>query len=411
MRILHPPEVLYTEDVMQNPSSRTRMERMMERIVCERVGPVSPGEIRELSERMREEEAGKRSGEIGRAGDPAILFTNYRWSGDGEELPRSNWHFNTLSGLRWLDFRDRDSIRARRNVVCQSGYEFHSAYGCIHRCDYCFLGNLLMVALNLEELRDHLDAVIDDNPWQSLYKFDNQTDNLCFEPEYGASRLFVEYFAGKPHRYLMLYTKSDNIDHLLDLDHRGKTLVCWTLSCETAAEVYERGAPPTASRIEAARKCQESGYTVRFRFSPIIPVKNWRAENQRMIEDLFSKVDPDIICIETLTHMSAAQLRRSLDLEHLDPDVMDQMDETMSGDSCGPLPHPVREEIYRFFLEKIREVSPGTPVVTCLETPEMWNSLGDELRMSPENYICCCGPTSTPENPLFSRIRNGTPRG
>ena len=75
----------------------------------------------------------------------------------------------------------------------------------------------------------------------------------------------------------------------------------------------------------------------------------------------------------------------------------------MSGDSCGPFPHEVREGIYRFFIEKIREVSPGTPVVTCLETPEMWSALGAELGMDPENYICCCGPSSTPENPLFAR--------
>jgi spore photoproduct lyase len=260
-----------------------------------------------------------------------------------------------------------------------------------------------MVALNLEELRDHLDEVIEVNPWQSLYKFDNQTDNLCFEPEYGASRLFVDYFAGKPHRYLMLYTKSDNVDHLLDLDHRGKTVVCWTLSCGKAAEIYERGAPTTEDRIEAARKCQEAGYRVRFRFSPIVPIENWKDENARMIEELFSKVQPDIICIETLTHMSVAQLERSMIPENLDQDILSQMDEGMSGDSCGPFPHEVREGIYRFFIRKIREVSSETPVVTCLETPEMWEALGDELGMDPDNYICCCGPSSTPENPLFSR--------
>jgi len=409
LRTLHPPAVFYTEDVINNPLSHARMDRMMERIACEEIRMIGKHDVEELSDKMRREEAGKRSGEIGRKGDPTIVFINYKWADAqkaSQDLPRRDWHFKTLSGLRWVDFRDRESIRARRNIVCQSGYEFHSAYGCLHHCDYCFLGNTLMIALNLEELRDHLNALIDENPWQSLYKYDNQTDNLCFEPEYGASKLFVEYFAQKEGKYLMLYTKSDNVDHLLDLDHRGKTVVCWTLTCDKAARLYEEGAPSMDDRIGAARKCQEAGYTVRFRFSPIIPIKNWREENETMIKRLFSQVEPDIVCIQTLTHMKAEQLRRTFDLSHMDEDILTTMDEEARGDQAGPFPHEVREGIYRFFLDKIREVSPETPVVTCLETPEMWRALGDRMGMEPVNYVCCCGPTSTPENPLYQQLRN-----
>jgi hypothetical protein len=142
---------------------------------------------------------------------------------------------------------------------------------------------------------------------------------------------------------------------------------------------------------------------VRFRFSPIIPIKNWEDDNARIIDELFSKVQPDIICIETLTHMSVAQLQRSMTPEHLDQDIISQMDEEMSGDSCGPFPHEIRERIYRYFIRRIREVSPETPLVICLETPEMWGALGNELGMDPDNYVCCCGPSCTPENPLLSR--------
>lgn len=405
LRVLHPPAVYYTRDVVDDPLSKARMDRLMDRISCDRVQIIDENGILELSNAFRSEDRGKRSGEIGRRGDPTILFTNYRWPEESKypELAKHNSHYKTLSGLRWMDFRDAGDIRRRRNIVCQSGYELHSAYGCIHHCDYCFMGNTLMIGLNLEDLCSHLDALIDENPWQTLFKFDNQTDNLCFEPEYGASKVFVEYFALKDGRYLMLYTKSDNVDHLLDLDHRGKTVVCWTLTCDRAARIYEKGAPTMDRRINAARMCQEAGYTVRFRFSPIIPIEGWRAENGEMIERLLSEVSPDIICIETLTHMTPEQIRSSMDVSQMDQDILSTMDPELRGDRAGPFPSGVREEIYRFFIDKIREVSPETPVVTCLETPEIWRRLGVKMKMEPDKYICCCGPDSTPENPLFGK--------
>ena len=156
------------------------------------------------------------------------------------------------------------------------------------------------------------------------------------------------------------------------------------------------------SRIRAAQKCQDAGYPVRFRFSPIIPIEGWREENEKMIRQLLSGVRPDIICIQTLTHMSAEQIRRSMDTTHFDDEILSTMEEDAKGDMCGPFPHETREMIYRFFLDTIRSYAPEVPIVTCLETPEMWKALGDELKMTPENYVCCCGPNSVPENPLFS---------
>ncbi len=411
VRVLRPPAVFYTAEVAGDPLSKTRMERMMARIICDDIRMIESEEVITLSDAMRAEESGKRSGEIGRRGDPTILFTNYKWpGGEGRDLPRDDWHRNTLSGLRWVDFRDRESIRKNRNIVCQSAYELHSAYGCLHHCDYCFLGNTMMVVLNLEELLSHLDRLIEDNPHQGLYKFDNQTDNLCFEPEYGASELFVNYFAGKRGRYLMLYTKSDNVDHLLTLGHGGKTIICWTLTCDAAAQIYEKEAPSMSSRICAAQKCQEAGYPVRFRLSPIIPIEGWREENEKMIRQLLSSVRPDVICIQTLTHMTAEQLRRSMDTTRFDDEILSTMDEGARGDRCGPFPHETREMIYRFFLDTISSIAPEVPVVTCLETPEMWRALASELKMTPENYLCCCGPTSTPENPLFSALSSAAAR-
>ena len=67
-------------------------------------------------------------------------------------------------------------------------------------------------------------------------------------------------------------------------------------------------------------------------------------------------------------------------------------------------PHEARARVYRFFLAEVRRRSPGTRVALCGETPEMWDELGDELGMSPDRYVCACGPTSVPGTPLLPAI-------
>ena len=67
-------------------------------------------------------------------------------------------------------------------------------------------------------------------PNQTLFQWDNGTDPVCWEPEYGGTRLLVELFARQPDKYLELYVgKSDHVDYFLDYDHRGHTICCWSL--------------------------------------------------------------------------------------------------------------------------------------------------------------------------------------
>src|SRR5208282_3598027 len=55
-------------------------------------------------------------------------------------------------------------------------------------------------------------------------------DSLAFDRLTGTSRDLVEYFARSDALLLELKTKTDEIDNLLTVDPRGRTLVSWTLS-------------------------------------------------------------------------------------------------------------------------------------------------------------------------------------
>jgi len=407
---MNSPEVMIHESVYDNEMARKRLDKMMESIRTDRVIRVDDAMLdKAIRKHGWIDVSGKRTGELKRQGDPFIVFSTFRFWSDAEfsEL------YKKYPALRYYNFGGSGHITFRNkahytNGVCKSAYEIHSAWGCYHACDYCHVKDFINIMLNLEEFVEHLDVVAKREPWQKLYKYDNQTDTICFEPEYGASDLLVRYFADQSDKYLMLYTKSDNVDHLLDLPHSGQTIINWTLSCNTTANEIEKKAPTMDERIEAGRKCQQAGYTVRFRFSPIVPVKNWRDENGEMMERLFSQVNPDLITMDVLGWMNARQIVNSMDMSLFDDEyraVIEKLaEENAINHGKQIIPHELRLKVYRFFIEELRRISPDTPFSICMETPEMWDELRDDIGMSENNYVCCCGPESVPGHPKLKEI-------
>jgi wyosine [tRNA(Phe)-imidazoG37] synthetase (radical SAM superfamily) len=147
---------------------------------------------------------------------------------------------------------------------------------------------------------------------------------------------------------------------------------------------------------------------VRFRFSPIIPIKNWQAENTEMIEKLFAKVKPDLITMDVLGWMTAQQIKYSMDITLFDDEYREIIESLAEKGAVNYvkqiIPHDKRLKIYRFFIKELRRVSSKTPVAICMETNEMWAELSNELGMQKDNYVCCCGPESVPGHPMLVKL-------
>ncbi len=399
--------VYVTEAAASDPRCVARMRRMLPNIDGPELRTVSYEELNRLVSEERWFSAGRR-GQIKDGGNAKVLFNKFVWRSPDEQksvfakYPNLRSHLFLGNGA-W-GFRDKEPLR-QMGGVCQSAWEIHAAYGCLHACEYCHVQKFLNIMLNLEEFVERLAEFSKTIPWQRLYKYDNMTDTICFEPEYGASDIMVKWFAGQPDKFLMLYTKSDNVEHLLNLDHRGHTIVNWSLSCDTVSRRIEHNAPTMDQRIRAIQLCQQAGYTVRVRVSPIVPIKNWREEYRTMLRRLLRVAQPDVITIDVLGWMKPQQVRTGMDLSLWDDEYrrifeeIEKLGDVRRGKPFHPdgkqlFPHEAREKIYLFFMDEIRRVSPETPVAICMETPEMWNALGAELGMSPDSYFCCCGPKS-----------------
>jgi DNA repair photolyase len=253
--------------------------------------------------------------------------------------------------------------------------------------------------LDLEEFAEHTLRMMIARPQQKLYRYDMYGDSICFEPEYGASAVLSETFArAGGGRRLLFYTKSDNVDHLLDLPHKSSCIFYLSLAPRTVCREIEPGTPGMEARIEALRKCERAGYPVRVGFSPIVPTPHWRREATECIEALFAAVRPQTVRLWVLSLMRPDAALAMFEPDRLDERylqaIRDRRDFTPEEIFDQPFPHWARAEIYGHYLDEIHRVSPRTPVSLCSERRELWEMLAPKLAISPDALYCCCGGVS-----------------
>lgn len=424
-RTLKPEKVYVTEDVYDDPRAVACAERIMTAVAGAQAERVSYDELNRIApERWRNT---RRWGEIAAPRDPDIVLSTAKFlpedAGEAFRKRYPNLWIRDLWGFNTAHLRHDGDLDVQRETsrICHTAWELHSVIGCPFRCAYCHFGGLMRIFVNMEEYVAHLDEICARAPAQRLYKWDNQTDVSCFEPEWGAAKLLVEYFAHKEGMYLQVYTgKSDNIDDLLPLDPRGKTIIQWSISARTQSTVIEKETAPWDRRVEAARQCQEAGYIVRFRFFPVIPVRNWEQENAELIERIFSRTKPDVISLCSFGWMDLDEARACLSFDLLDPTYVAAMEADAvflrsRGFTVGsgrPIPHDARAHMLKVLIDEIRKHHATIPISLCLETPEMWELFRRELGMRADvdrrsGYYCNCGGMCTPEHPQSRGVKPG----
>ncbi|KPK57904.1 MAG: hypothetical protein AMK73_09660 [Planctomycetes bacterium SM23_32] len=400
-------KLLIVEGVEDDPLTRARAERLRPGVLTDDVRRVDDAGLARI---LREELPSTPRHGMEADFEPVVIFNRFRFDDADAERTRRAEAFPALEqhkfdGYGGFDWRDSGSAayRERTGLVCQPAYQLHTIVGCHFRCAYCHLGRFQNVMTNMEEFVGRLDGWLQRCPRQTLFQYDNYTDTVCFEPEYGGAKLLIDYFARRPGQALELYVgKSDHVDFLLDYGHRGHTVCCWSIAGRTQCARFERGSAPMDGRIEAVRKCRQAGYPVRVRFSPIIPVKGWRRENREMIERLLAVADPDVITIETIRFLDWQEMQRLFDVSLLDDGFAEAMAEAQGephADGCE-VPDEWRVRVYEFMFEELNRASPETPVAFCREKRTLWEHFAEEFArhgQTPDDYVCNCGPYSAPQ--------------
>ena len=423
------PAVYAHESVMSNPKYRARAESVVRSLKppCEIItyrdedlpGLIKDGGI--LRRRIA-------MGTLDKVDDPILLFNTFRFDGEKEHAARievlkakglePDTYPQSLLGVgafRWACYNLKDDP-AREDKVCRPCWRIHFEEGCLHKCKYCGLGGLLVSMVNVEDYCAQLSKIIEKHPWQRTYLIDDDADPPCLEPELGCLGEIIEFFGTLKDRYLIIHTKTWNTAWMRNLKHNGNTIIVWSLSGPTQSRLIEPNTGTTEERIEAARVAEEAGYQIRYKFKPIIPVRNWREEASKTIELAFDKTHPDIISMCVFMWMDVNEMKRRLApvLDLLDPECLKAAEEgqaEMAETRTKPFPEKMRAMIYDHYATEIRKRNASIPISLSTENWRMWRRFGKRLGMTATNYVCACGPMATPgagklsKHPFKSAVR------
>ena len=191
-------------------------------------------------------------------------------------------------------FRERYVLSKRTLVVlvrqdrvfqtCKpsSHYQLPLVSGCPGLCQYCYLNTNLgrapyiRVYVNVDEILEQAaEYVRAREPEATVFEGAATSDPVAVEAWTGSLARAIGFFARLENATFRFATKYSDVEGLLDVDHRGKTAIRFSINSDYAIDTYEQGAPSLDNRIKAAAKVATARYPMGFLIAPVFMLEEW----------------------------------------------------------------------------------------------------------------------------------------
>lgn len=280
--------------------------------------------------------------------------------------------------------------------TCPNYWHF-SPYGfCPYDCKYCYLAGTqgvkfsptVKIYVNLPEMLDEINRIARRKGKTTAFYLGKLQDALALDPLTAYSTILVPFFAEHPLARLTLLTKSTHVDRLLELDHRGHTILSWSVNPPEVCKVFEENIPGVEERLEAMRRVALAGYPVRAVMMPIVPIEGWQeiyiTFTKRLIETIpIQRLTLGGVCI----YRGARKLmERKMGVDNAISTHIDDSSQT-AGDGRARYPQALRKSAYSIIIEAVRRIRPDLELALCLEELDLWRRTGLEKRMGHCNCV------------------------
>ncbi len=302
----------------------------------------------------------------------------------------TGWIADRRSGQELFD---RENLLVHRNkgsfisscpgsdgMVCCNYFVINTGPGCVYDCHYCFLQSYMNTPVmslygNMNDLIQELDFKTRNKKVRFRIGTGEYTDSLALEPYLGYSEFLIRHISGKENMVLELKTKSANVESLLDLDHRGNTIIAWSLNTPFIIKTIEDGTADLEERLGAAKKAAGAGYPVAFHFDPVFFYEGWEEEYHSLIDRLFTEFSS-----KEIRWISMGGFRYSPDLYDIIvrrfPGDLTLKGEMIQGtDGKYRYFKTIREKIYTSLRDRIRSHDPDVFLYMCMDTGHMWRRI------------------------------------
>ena len=265
----------------------------------------------------------------------------------------------------------------QRYICC--GYQIlNLVNNCEIGCSYCILQGYLnnpfiIVYVNSDDMFAELEEKLNANR-DKIFRIGTGelADSLSTDHLTEYSKQLVHFFADKKNALIELKTKTTQIENFLHLDHKGRTVVAWSLNTPELIAQEEPWAPSLEQRLAAAEQCQQAGFKLAFHFDPMIYYDRWESDYYYVVKMLFERIDP-----QHITWISLGALRYPPQLDQIirqnHPTTKIVYGELFPGID-GKLRYfkPIRIEMFQKMDAWIRSFAPEVFIYLCMESSEVW---------------------------------------
>jgi len=266
-----------------------------------------------------------------------------------------------------------------QNYIC-CGYQIlNLVNNCEINCSYCILQGyfnspFIIVYGNIEDMFVELEEKISRQP-DKIFRIGTGelADSLSTDHFTQYSSQLVSFFADKQNAIIELKTKSTLIENFVNLNHKGRTVVAWSLNTPKIISTEESSAPTLEERLAAAEKCQHAGFKLAFHFDPMIYYDSWEQDYHFVVQKIFEKIKPkNIIWISLGALRYPPHLDQIIRQNHPDSKIV--YGELFPGKD-GKLRYfkPIRIKMFGKMNQWIKQLAPDVFVYLCMESSEVWH--------------------------------------
>jgi spore photoproduct lyase len=266
--------------------------------------------------------------------------------------------------------------------------------GCPYFCTYCYLAFVyrkfapyIKININYDTMFKQVRKVSRYSSGKISFNMGEMLDSLALDHITNLATMLVPFFSGFSKTFLMLLTKSSNVDNLLAVEPNDHTVVSWSLNSQQMIRTHEPGTASIDERIEAARLCQSHGYRIRFRIDPGIVYPGWQVDYADLIQKALTATEPENITLGMLRFLPG---HRQLAAGAYGDRARELCNHNfVRGASDGKLRYLPKQriEFYTFLINTIRSFNRNVSISLCRETPEIWDVFKDRCEFKKCNCI------------------------
>ncbi len=269
---------------------------------------------------------------------------------------------------------------------CTKFYKLTAYNNCNFWCEYCYL------YLTFRNMPISTHFVNYDKMFREIVSFEKANipdmlrvlnlgelcDPLAVEDITGFAEELIPFIAKETEKTKLLFlTKSDNVDSLLNLEHKGRSIMSFSINTDKVYQQLEHRTASPEARLTAAKKLHHAGYEIRLRIDPVILYSTWRKDYIDLVEKIFAYVKPERITIGE--YRPSKGLASHISSRFPDSPLLKIHSGLVNEGPKLRYPEEHRLAMFRVIVDAIKKHDKRVKIALCKEDIKIWKSLDMQI--------------------------------